>query len=78
MIFCFMSLKMKIVQKFNYYLKPKELYKGLKDGDIYPKKALANQNRFKSDPNEVNRGKWKEKSTKQGRVTNNARIFYET
>ena len=52
-----MSLKMKIVQKFNYYLKPKELYKGLKDGDIYPKKALANQNRFKSDPNEVNRGK---------------------
>ena len=70
---------MKIIQKFfEYYLKPEQLYKGLRDGGIYLNKALKNQNRFKLDLNEPSRGKWKDESEKQKSLLSNVRIYYKT
>ena len=45
---------------------------------MYLKKALENQKRFKSDLNEANIAKWKDKSEKQKSLINNVRIYYKT
>ena len=56
---------------------PLGLLRNIWHGDTSINKAIKSQEKFKSDINEIVRGKWEHKSEEQRSAINNVKIFYE-